>query len=635
MFVSKSLVLVAVAAASASASAAADAPPEDETLGARIDSQGFTRLYGNSFGRPGYNATYDYIIVGGGNAGNTIAARLALDKTANYSIAVLESGSFYEITAGNRTQVPGLGYLETQVFPAGLGSTLTLSDIVTEPQSGYNGRRIDYLQGQTFGGSTASNGMAYHRATPGTFEQWSELAGDDFWSWDEVYRAYKKSCRFSPPDFAKIDPSLNITWDESAFDADGGPLHVSYGNHQGAFGPSMEAALERAGLGPIAGFNSGGLMGYGTLTVTVDPRTATRSSSETSFLQAAARAGSGIKIYPNALAQRVTFDEAKRATGVDVRMNSATTDKVYHLAAAKEVIVSAGAWHSPQLLMLSGIGPAETLEKHGISVLVDSPGVGQNEEDQPTVPSMLKVNVTTLTQLVRENPAVTGPAVEEYLKNQAGPYSGVGAGQGIGFEKMPESYRKGYSNSTLSFLETFPADWPEIEWVTYGSAPGIGDVGPDDNFISFGAVLLSTASRGNVTIASPDIVDPPIISPNWLADEGDVEQAYAAFMRMREIASYASIVEEEVFPGPALTGKDAIVEWLRNNMSYIFHASCTCKMGRDDDPAAVVDSRARVRGVTGLRVVDASAFPSLPPGHPMSTVYMFAERIAESILEGN
>ncbi|KAK2039670.1 oxidoreductase [Colletotrichum somersetense] len=631
MFMSKSLVLVAVAAAAASA--AADAP-EDETLGARIDSQGFTRLYGNSFGRPGYNATYDYIIVGGGNAGNTIAARLALDKRANYSIAVLESGSFYEITAGNRTQVPGLGYLETQVFPAGLGSTLTLSDIVTEPQSGYNGRRIDYLQGQTFGGSTASNGMAYHRATPGTFGQWSELAGDDFWSWDEVYRAYKKSCRFSPPDFTKIDPSLNITWDESAFYKDGGPLHVSYGNHQGAFGPSMEAALEQAGLAPIAGFNSGDLMGYGALTVTVDPRTATRSSSETSFLQEAALRSS-IKIYPNALAQRITFDEAKRATGVDVRMNSATADKIYHLAATKEVIVSAGAWHSPQLLMVSGIGPAETLKKHGVSVLVDSPGVGQNEEDQPTVPAMFRVNVTTLTQLVRENPAITGPAVEEYLKSQAGPYSGVGAGQGIGFEKMPESYRKNYSNSTLSFLERFPKDWPEIEWVTYASAPGIGDVGPDDNFISFGAVLLSTASRGNVTIASPDMVDPPIISPNWLVDEGDVEQAYAAFMRMREIASYASIIEEEVFPGPTLTGKDAIIEWLRSNMSYIFHAACTCKMGRDDDPAAVVDSRARVRGVTGLRVVDASAFPSLPPGHPMSTVYMFAERIAESILEGN
>ncbi|KAK2772272.1 hypothetical protein CKAH01_13975 [Colletotrichum kahawae] len=634
----------------ATAAAAAALAQGDQTIGATIDSQGVTRLYGNSFGRPGYNVTYDYIIVGGGNAGNTIAARLALDP-ANYTVAIVESGSFYEITAGNRTQVPGLGFIETQSFPAGIGPSLTLFDIITEPQAGYNGRKIDYLQGQTLGGSTASNGMAYHRATEGTFEQWSELVGDDFWSWDKVYAAYKKSCTFSPPDFTKIDESLNITWDSAAFDQNGGLLHVSYGNYQGPFGPYMDAALEKTGMSHIEGLNSGKLIGYGALTVTVDPRTATRSSSETSFLQAAAQ-GSSIKIYPNALAKRITFDGDKKATGIDVQMNSATANKVYHLGARKEVIVSAGAWHSPQLLMVSGIGPADTLKKNGIDVLVDLPGVGQNEEvgirpsrrsalsltqsqDQPTVPAMFKVNITTFTQIVRENPEVTAKAVDDYLNSQSGPFSGVGAGQGIGFEKLPESYRKEYSNATLQFLDGFPKDWPEVEWLTYESAAGIGDIGPDDNFLTFGGVMLTTASKGNMTISSADMLDPPVISPNWLVDDKDLEQAYSIFMRLREIASYSSIMQEEVYPGPSLSGKEAIIDWLRNNMGYIFHAACTCKMGREDDNMAVVDSRSRVRGVTGLRVVDASAFPSLPPGHPMSTVYMFAERIAESILEGN
>lgn len=203
--------------------------------------------------------------------------------------------------------------------------------------------------------------------------------GDDFWTWDNVYPAYKKSCDFQPPDYTKIDQVENITWDPSAFSDSGGPLHVSYGNYFGPSGPALQSAMEATGFDPIPGLNSGKLIGYGTMTNAIDIRTATRDTSESSFLQAGARGSSNLKIYPNTLVKRVTFNDQKRATGVDVQVNSANIDLKYHLTATKEVIVSAGVWHSPQVLMVSGIGPSATLEKYGIDVVSELPGVGQNQ----------------------------------------------------------------------------------------------------------------------------------------------------------------------------------------------------------------------------------------------------------------
>ncbi|KAJ5253842.1 hypothetical protein N7524_011022 [Penicillium chrysogenum] len=608
---------------------------QQDTIGAFVDAQGVTHIYGNSFGRPGYNETYDYIIVGGGNAGNAIAARLALDP-ANYTVAVLEAGSFYEILDGNRTQVPGYNYINTISFPLGSATTPTTWGLTTVPQKGYDDREIFYAGGQTFGGSSAANYMGYQRPSEGSMDQWAKEVGDNFWAWDNVYPAFKKSVHFTPPDFTKIDPSLNITYDPSAFSDKGGPLHVSYGNYQGPYGPSLSEALAKSGLSPIKGFNSGKLIGYGTATATVDPRYATRDTSESSFLQAAAR-GSSIKIYPNALATKILFDNKKKATGVEVQSNIATSDFKFHLNATKEVILSAGVWHSPQLLMLSGVGPSEKLQQFGIDVVADLPGVGQNEHDQPVVAMVLAVNVTTNTQLQAGNPESVASALSEYINHQSGPLSGIGTGQGIAFEKFPASYRANFSKSTRAYLDTYASDWPDVEILPLENGPVVSAIGPNDNLLTFAAVLLSTKSRGNMTISSNSILDPPLISPNWLQEDEDVEQAYAAFLRLREVASNwdPAVLLGELSPGPQLTGKKAILEWMRKDMNMIFHGTSTCKMGPKKDTSAVVDSRARVHGITGLRVVDASAFPFCPPGHPMSSIYMFAEKIAETILGGN
>ncbi|KAF2710682.1 GMC oxidoreductase [Pleomassaria siparia CBS 279.74] len=604
-------------------------------VGASVGSDGVSDIFGNHFGQPGVNATYDYIVVGGGNAGNTIAVRLALDP-ANYSVAVIEAGNFYEILNGNRTQVPGYNYIGAlSSFVGDEPASLTAFGLKTEPQAGYNGREIIYVAGQSFGGGRKVACMYFlanqTRPSAGSHDHWADFVGDDFWTWDNVYPYYKKSVTFIPPDYTKIDPSINITWDSTSIGPEEGPLHISYGNFQGHFGSHLGASLDKLGFEKLAGINSGKMIGYGTVTSTVDPRTATRDSSETSFLQLAAR-NSNIQIYPNTLAKKILFDADKKATGVLVQGNFATAQFEYKLKAAKEVIVSAGVWHSPQLLMVSGVGPACTLKAHGIDVVSDLPGVGQNERDQPFMALTYKVSVTTNTQMVAGNPKVNAEAVAEYLDHQSGRLSGIGAGQAVAFEKIPAPYRNKYSNSTLQYLSAFPEDWPEVEYLPLESSGFPADIGPDDNYLLIGAAMLSPKSIGNMTIASADVLDPPVISPNWLLDPADLEQIIAAVHRIREIAFNSSIVEEEYLPGPDVTTDAEIAAWLKENMSLIYHGGSTCRMGPKSDPDSVVDTRARVRGVKGLRVVDASAFPFVPPGQPMSVVYMFAERIADAIL---
>ncbi|KAJ5816975.1 hypothetical protein N7447_009208 [Penicillium robsamsonii] len=546
------------------------------TIGAGISPNGITKLFGNSFGLPGENATYDYIVVGGGTAGNAIAARLALDP-ANYSVAVVESGSFYEILNSNRTQVPGYDFYSALAnFVGGAFESLTNFGLKTAPQGGYNGREILYVAGQTFGGSSASNYMGYARASEGTFDKWSKIVDDDLWSWDNVYPAYKKSCNFTAPNYNKIDPSANISYDASAFESNGGPLQVSYGNYQGPYGPYLEASLDKLGFERLPGLNSGRLIGYATITAAIDPDEATRSSSETSFLQLAAQ-HSNIKLYPQTLGSRVLFDENKRATGVEVQTNSLMSRFKYHLNANKEVIVSAGTCHSPQILMLSGVCPSQTLQKYNIPVVADLPGVGQGARDQPWMALSYKVNVTTGTQMAAGNAEFSGARVEEYLTNQTGLLSSIGGGQALAFEKFPTSYRQEFSQSTRNFLETFPSDWPETNYLSleYDSYPS--DLGPDDNYLTIGSALLTTSAQGNLTIQSADITDLPIISPNWLLDEGDQEQAIAALQRIREIAFNSTIVEEEYLPGRNVTTRTEILEWLKDNTSLIYHATSSCK----------------------------------------------------------
>lgn len=282
-------------------------------------------------------------------------------------------------------------------------------------------------------------------------------------------------------------------------------------------------------------------------------------------------------------------------------------------------------------MTIIGVGPAAILRSQSISVMSDLPAVGQNLQDQIFFNVLRGITVpNTGTYLATSEQQAF--AVQQYLTNALGPYSS--AGGYLSFERLPESSRKVLSSRTSDLLAKYPSDWPEIEYIASGFPGGFL------NLTTVGAIsgtLLIPTSKGNVTIKSASVADAPVINLNWLSDPADGEVLVAAFKRVRQAwnsSAIAGIVAgSEITPGDAVSTDAQILDFIRSAAQPIWHASSTCAMGKAGDKGAVVDSKARVFGVKGLRVVDASAIPFSLPGHPQSSVYMLAEKIAEDILK--
>ena len=278
-----------------------------------------------------------------------------------------------------------------------------------------------------------------------------------------------------------------------------------------------------------------------------------------------------------------------------------------------------------------GIGPRATLEKYGIPVISELPGVGQNLWDQILFAVTHQVNLPTASQLITE-PQFASESQQQYLDDAAGPLSSMNGL--IAFEKIPEPFRTNFTSAADSALGWFPSDWPEVEYISSTS------VTPDGSGLGIILAALSASlSRGNVTIGSAQVSTPPIINLGWLTDPAgaDAQVAVAAIKRIRQAWSkIANItVGPELTPGPDVQTDAEILAYVRNTTATLYHASATCAMGKKGDKNAVVDSSARVFGVQGLRVVDNSAAPFAVPGHPQGTVYMLAEKIAELIRRGS
>ncbi|KAF2258968.1 oxidoreductase [Lojkania enalia] len=589
-------------------------------------------LLGSSFGVPGQNYTLDYVVVGGGNAGLAVAARLAEDPSL--LVGVVEAGTFYELSNGNFSQIPGLdiqnvGKADDDWQPGNDWG------FVTEPQTAILDATAHYPRGKMLGGSSARNYMTYHPGTRGSYQKWADELGDESYSWDNFYPYFMKSQNFTPPDqtrrLANASPSYN-----EAFLGRDGPLDVIYPNFAGAFGTWVEQGLQAIGVNPIDGFESGELMGSAYALGTINYERNIRESSSVAFLEPTLRTENpNLLVFPSTMAKRVLFDENQRATGVEIEIDGFRNV----LSANREVILSAGAFQSPQLLMVSGVGPRETLEEHGIEVLADRPGVGQNMEDHVLFGTTYRVNVQTGSTLL--SPAHMAEAVEQFNEGR-GPLTNPNVDM-FGWEKLPRNGT--LANETVQqVLAQYPDDWPEIEYIApggyFGYAENFATNSPTDeyNYATMIAGMVAPRSRGTVSISSADTADAPLIDPRWLSDPVDQAVAIAAFKRTRQVWESAAMqnitIGDEYFPGTSDVSTDEeIWTFIQRSVHTIFHASCTCRMGRVDDPMAVVDARARVIGVEGLRVVDASSFALLPPGHPMSTVYALAEKIADDIKE--
>ncbi|KAI1312685.1 GMC oxidoreductase [Xylaria venustula] len=590
-----------------------------------------SRLLGSSFGVPGKNATFDYIVVGGGNAGLTIATRLAEQQSGR--VAVVEAGTFYELGNGNLSQVPGS---DNMWISKDRDDWQPLIDwgYVTTPQPHALNTELHYARGKTLGGCSARNYMIYQRPTVGSAKMWADTVADESYTFENMLPYYQKSICFTPPSELRFANSTPL-FDTSVMGNCSGPVSVTYSTYANSFASWATNGLTEMGMSPIKGFQSGELLGQSYVMSTINAKTQTRDSSETSFLQRAL-SYPNYSVYTLTQAKKILFDKNRRATGVEVD----TLGIRYILSASKEVIVSAGVFASPQLLMVSGIGPAKTLNGLGIPIVADRPGVGQGMQDHLYFGPSYKVIGTTTSSLVSSQ-KFAAEAARNFQENASGILTNP-SNDVLGWEKFPESIRSSFSAKTLKSLAEYPEDWPEIEYLAiagylgYQNISGGSDPGDGSQYATMGVALAQPRSRGNITITSADNAVNPIINPNYFSDETDVQVAIAGFKRAREFFNSTTIRPfradgKEAFPGLDVSTDEEIEQVIKESFQTIFHASCTCAMGLQNDTMAVVDSAARVYGVSGLRVVDASAFPFVPAGHPMGTIYALAEKIAANI----
>jgi len=583
------------------------------------------RLLGNSFGNPSVNATYDYVVVGAGLAGALTASRLA-EALPNMTVAVVEAGSFYEISNGNYSQIP---FYSTKYVGPDPDDWQPLIDwgIVSQPEPGAEGRRFHYAQGKTLGGSSARNQQIYHRGTKGWYQAIADITGDSAYQWDNMFPFMKKSFSFTPPDFEYRAANATPNYTLSTFDAPGGPVQLSYPKYAQPISSYAVPGYASAGF-HATDFLSGNLLGYGYWTFTIRQKDSTRSSTESAFLSPTA-ARTSLKIYQSCMARNLIFDENKRVTGVNITAGGV---KPFTLNARREVIVSSGFIHSPQLLMVSGVGPREILEKFNITVISDLSGVGQNLCDTPTLGSIVHNTDVPDRNAFQRSDAAFEAATEQYLTNGSGPLSS-GAGDFAGWEKYPESYTTNLSQPAKDFLNSLPSDWPNMEYVMSGSSASLSDASSSNNYASIGMLMTSTTSKGNITLASADNTVAPILHIGWLESPVDQELAVIAVKRARLIAAGIPSLGSEVSPGSNVTTDAEILYWVQSEgLSAIHHGAATCAMGRNASSGAVVDSKARVFGVQGLRVIDTSSLPFTAPGHTQGVTYAHAEKLVMDVI---
>jgi choline dehydrogenase len=532
---------------------------------------------------------FDYIIVGAGSAGSVLAFRLA---QTGARILVIEAGGtdrrlFVEMP---------LGYGKLFYDPA------VNWMYRTEPDPGLDGQSDHWPRGKILGGSSSINAMVWIRGHHSDYDDWA-AAGNPGWGWADVLPAFRA-----------------LEHNEAGADGwrgQGGPLFVSANRRD--IHPLVDPwlqACEAVGLSRNPDFNGATQEGVGLYQMTI--KGGRRNSAARAFLRPAIKTGR-VKVITRAHVTRVTFD-GHRATGVEYRQGGST-----HIArTGREVILSGGAINTPQLLMLSGIGPGAHLAGHGLPVLVDNANVGAHLNDHQGINYTWRMTVPTLNDVLRPwwGKLMSGA---RWLTTGRGPLSLSINHAGGFFRTDPGLPRPNMQLYMQAFSTLIPRDG-ERPILNPDPFPGL----------SIGLSNCRPTSRGEIRLKSPDPFAHPRITANAYATDHDVAEMLAAVKMLRRIAAappMAALIAEELRPGPAITSDEAMILDFRRRSGTVYHPSCTARMG--PDPAtAVVDSALRVHGVTGLRVIDASAFPTLPGGNTNAPAMLMGWKGADLIARG-